>query len=171
MKKAFERRRRYYVDARVQGALVRQIIAYWMGVSATFAFIVLVYRVFPVWLSGNGPGLGLLFGELGPLMLASVVLFPMVVFSAMRFSNRFVGPMVRFRRALHELAENQPTNTITLRKGDYWTEVADDINRIVERLQQEQQVDSQPTKATELSDDEVPVEEEAACCGHSTCCV
>ena len=132
-----ERRGRFLVDTAVQYALVRQIVNYWVGVTATFGLVVLVYRVFPIWLSGRGPGLSLLWEALSPLVLASLALFPVIVLSSIRFSNRFVGPMVRFRRVLRELADGGSPNTITLRKGDYWEDVADDINRILARFSQD----------------------------------
>jgi hypothetical protein len=165
-----ERRRRYYVDARVQAALVRQIVSYWLGVSATFGFIILLYRVFPVWISGRGPGLPLLWRELAPLLLASLVLFPMIVLSSIRFSNRFVGPMVRFRRTLRELAGEQTSCPISIRKGDFWGEVADDINRIAQRLEEAR--DRMPADERSDIDDpplpnEVSTEDESSCHDHA----
>jgi hypothetical protein len=58
----------------------------------------------------------------------------MVIASALRFSNRFVGPMVRFRRALNQLAQGESPDLVTLRDNDYWSDVAADINEITARM-------------------------------------
>lgn len=125
-----EQRRRYFVDPAVQGALLRQAICYWLWASATFSLFILMYRVFPAWLSGTGQESGRLWYHLAPYLVASAVLFPIVVFSAIRFSNRFAGPMVRIRRTLKQLAQGETPRRLVLRKNDFWSDIAGDINEI-----------------------------------------
>lgn len=131
-----ERRRRYFVDSQVQGALLRQAIYYWLWSSATFALIIFVYRVFPALLSGTGRESGRIWHHFAPYMVASAALFPIVIFSAIRFSNRFVGPMVRVRRTLKQLARGESTPMRGFRENDFWSDTADDINQIAALLRQ-----------------------------------
>ena len=63
-------------------------------------------------------------------MVASAVLFPIVIFSSIRFSNRFVGPMVRVRKTLHQLAQGETTPIRAFRQNDFWSDTVDDINEI-----------------------------------------
>jgi hypothetical protein len=126
---AAERRRRYFVDPQVQGALLWQAVCYWLWASATFALISFVYRVVPAWLS-DAAQYESIWRDLGPYTIASLVLFPIVMFSAIRFSNRFAGPMVRIRRALGQLAHGETPPRLTLRDGDFWLDIANDINVI-----------------------------------------
>jgi len=128
-----ERRRRYFVDAQVQGALLRQAVCYWLWATATFALISFVYRILPAWLSGAGLQESI-WRDLGPFTIASAVLFPIVIVSAIRFSNRFAGPMVRVRRALKQLAQGETPPRLTLRDHDFWSDIASDINEIAGRL-------------------------------------
>lgn len=132
---SMERRRKYFVDSQVQGALLRQAVYYWFWASATFAMIILVYRVFPALLSGNGQD-GRIWYHLAPYMVASAALFPIVIFSSIRFSNRFAGPMVRVRRTLKELARGDTTPMRSFRKNDFWSDTVDDINEIAALLRQ-----------------------------------
>ena len=132
-----ERRRRYLVDPQVQGALLRQAIYYWFWASATFALIIFVYRVFPAMLSGTGQESGRIWYHVAPYLVASAVLFPIVIFSSIRFSNRFVGPMVRVRRTLKQLAQGETTPIRAFRKNDFWSDTVDDINEIAALLRQE----------------------------------
>lgn len=131
-----ERRRRYFVDPQVQGALLRQAIYYWLWASATFALIIFIYRVFPAWLSGADQETGGIWYHLAPYVVASAALFPIVVFSAIRFSNRFVGPMVRVRRTLKQLAQGEATSMGAFRENDFWSDAVDDINEIAALLRQ-----------------------------------
>lgn len=131
--KPSERRSRYFVDPQVQGALLRQAIWYWLWSSSLFAVLILIYRVAPTWLSGHAD-LGKLWYHLAPYLVASAALFPLVVASANRFSNRFAGPMVRIRRTLKQLADGETPPRILLRDNDFWADVAGDINLIAARL-------------------------------------
>lgn len=144
-----ERRRRYFVDSQVQGALVRQIAKYWIWTSITFALVVLVYRVTPVLLSGRATAAEHFWFHLSPLLLASSVVFPLIIFSAVRFSNRFVGPVLRFRRALQELADGKTPQDITLRKNDYWTDMAENINRLAREREGQRPVINSPQAMVE----------------------
>ena len=131
-----ERRRRYFVDPQVQGALLCQAIYYWCWASATFALIIFVYRVFPALLSGTGQESGRIWYHLAPYLVASAVLFPIVIFSSLRFSNRFVGPMVRVRRTLKQLARGETTPMWVFRENDFWSDTVNDINEIAALLRQ-----------------------------------
>jgi hypothetical protein len=135
MNTRIERRRRYFVDSSVQGALLRRLIGFWFTGMAAVSLVLFIYHIAPYWLSGKNGVVGQAWVQLRPLVFASAALLPFVFYSAIRFSNRFVGPMLRFRRVLKQLAHGEPTSRITLRKGDFWLDVADDINMLVEQLQ------------------------------------
>lgn len=74
-------------------------------------------------------------GTLGIVAVAMLVLFPAFALDSVRFSNRFVGPISRLRRGLRELAENKTTETIRFRDDDFWAEMADEFNKVVETVQ------------------------------------
>jgi hypothetical protein len=97
-----------------------------------FVIVVFIYRVVPDWLSGGGQRPGLLWHHFAPYLIASGLLLPIVAHSAIRFSNRFAGPMVRIRRSLKQLAEGEIPHVV-FRENDFWTDVADDINKLAAR--------------------------------------
>ncbi len=127
-------RRRYFVDPPLQGAMLRQAFYYWLAASVTFAFIVVIYRISPAMFSDAAHESSRLWYHLAPFAVASAVLLPIVMFSAIRFSHRFAGPMVRVRRALFYLANGETPQHLVLRQGDFWADVAEDINRITKRM-------------------------------------
>lgn len=44
------------------------------------------------------------------------------------YSHRFLGPMIRLRRFFQEYKKESP-GTLKFRKGDYFSEVAEDVNK------------------------------------------
>ena len=60
---------------------------------------------------------------------------PLVVIDVVRQSHRWVGPVFHLRRALEALAKGVQVSAIQFRDGDYWQDMANDINVIAERLQ------------------------------------
>ena len=139
--KPFERRRKHFCDQEVQGALLRQLVYYWLLGSGTVVLFTIGYQLTPLLLSGDIAVTHQIWGRLVPILLASAAIAPIVVVSAVRFSNRFVGPMLRFRRVLQDLAEGKvPNSPIVLRDKDYWTDVATAINAISSQMEQRSEV-------------------------------
>ena len=52
-----------------------------------------------------------------------------------RVTNRFAGPIFRLRRSMRELADGEHVEPVHLRKGDYWQDVADQFNRVIQRVE------------------------------------
>jgi nitrogen fixation/metabolism regulation signal transduction histidine kinase len=71
----------------------------------------------------------------GPAAIASLLLMPLVAWDVIRLSNRFVGPILRMRRAMKALAQGEQVQPIAFREGDFWREFAGDFNAVAERLQ------------------------------------
>ena len=124
------RRRRKFVDTKVRGAVLKQSVYYWLWGSATFALILFVYRIVPATISGNGSLLEHAWYYLAPIAFASGILLPLVILRSIHFSHKFVGPMLRIRRALFQLADGEPTPVIELREDDHWTDIAEAVNAI-----------------------------------------
>ncbi len=125
-----ERRQRNYIDAKVQGDLLRHLLSYWLMGLSTLVAVILIYRIAPYWLSGNSELLLMIWHDLSPLIIVSLAVAPVVIISALRFSNRFVGPVLRFRRTIRLLAEGKTAPQIELRQKDYWKDIADDLNKV-----------------------------------------
>jgi len=127
--------RKTYVDPEVQGALARRLMLHW----AVFIGVAGALVIGLLWM--NDPftpfrdHLAVAARVYGPVLLVLVCLAPVFVYDSVKLSNRFTGPMLRFRRAARELAEGGSVERIELRRGDYWKEVADDFNRVIDRVQ------------------------------------
>ena len=89
----------------------------------------------------------------GPAAVASALLMPMVILDIVRVSNRFVGPLVRLRRSLRELARGEKVEPIRFREGDFWQEIAEEFNAVAARFERVSS-GNPPTAATSETDPE-----------------
>src|SRR4029079_16554737 len=127
-------RRRVFVDRRVQGALVLRSVFYWIFCLLTIVVMMIAWRMVTMPVLDSGVQVGSLWAEYAPVAVASFFMLPIIVMDTVRLSNRFAGPMVRFRRELHELAEGESIHPLKFRDADYWSEMADDFNKVAAKL-------------------------------------
>ena|SRR5687767_3751682 len=128
-----QKRNRLFIDIDVQVALMWRVGLYW----GTFAVAVLLMQFCWVALTARpASSLDLLQRALsacGPAIIASLLLIPLVLVDSLRLSNRFVGPIYRLRRALRELSQGIRTEPVVLRRDDFWHDLTDDFNRLIEK--------------------------------------
>lgn len=132
-------RRKKFVDTKVQGALVRRYLMHWfLFVSGAF----LLLFVWQVLVSGDPVGgMGAALHEIWlhnlPVFVVLVLLLPVLILDTIKLSNRFAGPVLRLRNSLQDWADDKPVRPITLRRGDYWSDLADSFNRAIVHSRQE----------------------------------
>ena len=146
------KRKQNYVDSSVQGALVRRIFMHWCVFFGVSTISILGMQT----LLGD-PGLTFMqrlssqMGSFVFIALMILAMFPAFMLDAIRFSNRFVGPIVRFRRHLRELGDQQNSNHCNFRDSDFWTEMAAEFNRIVDLVDaKDNEIASLKAKLAEL---------------------
>jgi hypothetical protein len=136
------KRQKLYVDKRVQGALARRVVLYWIvclwGTFCVMAgFPIAINKLFAF---ANGPTTGQLVQQawldFWPALAASVLVLPFVVWDVLRISHRFAGPMIRLRHGLRDLTAGKAVTPMNFRDGDFWTDFADEFNRLAESLQE-----------------------------------
>jgi hypothetical protein len=134
MQKKNNQRKRLFVDAKVQGALIKRVLIYWFLCLATLALLILCWRT----IFGPARMFYLHFDDLwfhyGPAAIGSLALLPLVVYDIVRLSNRFVGPLVRLRRSLRALARGEEVAPLTFRNGDFWQDFAVEFNAVAGRM-------------------------------------
>lgn len=137
---ARQARRKYYVDKKVQGALLIRAARYWvLSITVVSALTILG------WLFWS-PGIAVLIqlreqlpsllGTVLVALMASLVVLPVILLDLVRMTNRFVGPMLRLRRSMRQAAAGEKVAPVKFRGGDYWEGFADDFNLLLDRLNQ-----------------------------------
>jgi methyl-accepting chemotaxis protein len=130
------RRSRIFLDREVQGALMLRVGSYWAFCLMSICLLVICWSVY------TGPPRR--FSEVAleayqryaPALAASLILLPLVMIDVVRMSARFVGPVIRLRAGLRELADNGSARRLNFRDNDYWRDMADDFNAAATRLEE-----------------------------------
>lgn|SRR5262245_39344981 len=147
------RRSMFLVDRQVQGALMVRMTFYWLFCLLSIVLMIVCWNVY----AGPPRRFVDLFLDLyyryGPALAASLLLLPIVMMDVVRTSNRFVGPVVRLRTALKELADGRPTQPLNFRDDDFWRDLAVEFNRAAARVARDWTERSTPTE--EMSAEEV----------------
>jgi HAMP domain-containing protein len=129
-------RKKVYVDKHVQGGIVVRLGAIWLlttsiaiGVSALLQFLGDPTIGFEAYVAD--------FSRYWvPTLMAFGAMLPIAGLHLVRFTHRFVGPIVRLRRLMRELADGKTLQPVKFREKDYWHDLADEFNRVAEELNQ-----------------------------------
>jgi hypothetical protein len=123
------RRSIFFIDREVQGALMLRVMLYWMFCLLSISLMLICWNAY------TGPSRRFielateLYHRYGPALSASLMLLPIVMMDVLRMSNRFVGPVLRLRRGLRDVAEGRPAQPLNFRDDDFWRDMANDFNR------------------------------------------
>jgi hypothetical protein len=128
-------RKRSFVDSAVQGRLVLRIVLYWAVFMFDIAVVVMIWRLLTSPSQGFNPNLDEMWFQYGPAVLAALLLLPAAMLDIVRFSHRFVGPILRLRRSMRQLARGEHVEPIQFRRGDFWQDLADEFNAVAARVQ------------------------------------
>ncbi len=128
------RRTIFFIDSKVQGALLARTAIYWMFCLFSVSLMLICWNAY------TGPSkrfvelVADLFNRYGPGLVASIVLLPIALMDVVRLSNRFVGPAGRLRKGLKDLAAGNRTEPLLFRDDDFWREMASDFNEVAAKL-------------------------------------
>ena len=131
------RRPQMIADRKLQGALLAHTMIYWFYCLFSVTLIAVCWIIFTKQPESSSELFTQLWLNCGPALLGSVLLLPLVLLDCVRLSSRFAGPMVRMQRVMRQLAAGETPPKISLRPGDYWSEFAENINVVIERLRQQ----------------------------------
>jgi hypothetical protein len=143
-----EERKKIWIDD-FQTKLFVRIAVYCIIYMITLMNLLFVWRLL---VEGPGDPLEQYFRclyDFAPALVLVLCLLPAVARDALKFSHRLVGPLVRFRKTLQDMAAGEPVRPIKLRSGDYLTEVRDEFNAMLDALQRLGVPVLKPTDATE----------------------
>ena len=129
----FGARKKTFVDAEVQGALLMRLAGHWC------LFVIANCIAFAFWEvlvenSATGATASPVLSGMIPCLITSAALLPAFLYDTVRLTNRFAGPVMRLRKSLRELAEGRPVEPLKFRKGDFWATAADDFNAAMRRM-------------------------------------
>ena len=150
------KRKLLYVGERIQVVLAARAATHWLlCLTVVFVSIFLGHLLTEpeFGLAGNWAKTWV---QMGPPLVVSVCFLPWVVIDNLRLSNRFSGPIKRMRKELESLRDGEELQTISLRKQDFFKDLAQVINAIVDssnRLRSPVSVSTTPDDANHALND------------------
>lgn len=129
-------RKRYFIHSGIQGALVVRLMVQWGLFVAMTCAVSLVLQVMLDPLAPNEVRLQQLRISIGSFILVSLCLVPVFVRDAIRFSHRFVGPILRLQSEMRKVDVVAELRPFQLRERDYWQDMAEDYNDFIGRLKE-----------------------------------
>lgn len=128
-------RTRFWVDP-FQTKLFYRVASYWLIYTITlfnllFAWRLLKYGSDDLWQQF----VATIYDNI-PLFVGFLIAAPWIALDAVRFANRLVGPLYRFRKTMHSVAANEPVRPIRLRQGDFLMDMQDEFNVMLDALEQ-----------------------------------
>jgi len=129
-------RKRLIIDSKVQGALLRRCIVHW--VIFGLAALVLLLPLHILGRGIDGPlsvGLASMWDQYKLLILVVVVIMPAFLYDLVKLSHRFAGPITRLRNEMRRAARGERVKPVHFRENDFWQEVADEFNALIERIE------------------------------------
>ncbi|MGV3484430.1 MAG: hypothetical protein ACO1RT_08430 [Planctomycetaceae bacterium] len=131
------KRSTFLVDPQVQWAIGRRIVLHWFLFAVCLVLVNIMMRTIVT--ITEVPFLEALrtaaVGQLSVVVIM-IVMLPMFLLDTMKMSNRFAGPMYRLRQALNRLNAGEPIKPLAFRAGDFWSDAAEDFNRVAQQHDQ-----------------------------------
>jgi hypothetical protein len=119
-----------------QTQLFVRVGVYWLIYTFTLFNFMFIWRLLR---EGKGDLAEQFLGCLAdnvPLFFCLAIVGPWLARDAVRFSNRLVGPLYRFKQTMQTIAGNEPVPLIRLRRGDFLLDMQDEFNAMIQSLQE-----------------------------------
>lgn len=129
-------RSRLVVEPEIQYALVGQLCWQWcMHLIASLMLLAMLQVLLGGFFRPWNEHLEQIWPTLASLTIAMVCLLPVYIHSSLKLSNRFVGPIHRFRNELRAIANGQEYSPIKFRDQDYWPTFSKEFDMAISALQ------------------------------------
>ena len=134
MRQSHPIRKKTFVDAKVQGALVRRLVLHWVAFIAVASLVAFCLQVLGNPFQPLQEHVEQMWWTHGPFLLVMFFMLPVFIVDTIKLSHRFAGPIYRLRLSIRALAEGERFQPLRFRDFDFWQGLADDFNKMVERL-------------------------------------
>jgi hypothetical protein len=151
-----KKRKRLYVDGKIQGALMIRVTVYWVLCLVAMALALFLWQYFTTPTRLFQTHFNDMLFYYGPAAVVAILLLPIAVFDVLRLSNRFVGPFLRLRGLMRRATRGEHVAPIHFRRGDFWQEFAEEFNTLVARLEELER--ARKANRTEQMAEQTPVE-------------
>ncbi|MFQ5900401.1 MAG: hypothetical protein ACE5IH_02465 [Thermodesulfobacteriota bacterium] len=136
--KRTNRRKKKLIDRSTQGKIAFIVLSYvflYILVFAFFIFVPLAYQMQTESISFRLQEVASAFITLHEhFWPATLVVFFIIALHSIRVSHRMAGPVFRFKETMKSIQKKDLSKNITLRKGDFFADLMEEINRATESI-------------------------------------
>lgn len=130
-----ERRKRIVSYKKIQFGLAKRIMLHWAILFMTSFCLLTIWQLL---VSGDPYNLfsdhmKMMWVRMIPIFVVFLTLLPVFIYDTVKFSNKFTGPVYRLQKTIQSLADGDVANQIKFRKKDFWHDLADDFNELLEK--------------------------------------
>jgi nitrogen fixation/metabolism regulation signal transduction histidine kinase len=135
-------RKKTFVDPKVQGALVRRLVLHWLVFFSVAALVAFCLQVLTNPFKPIEEHAREVWWTHGPFLLVMFLMLPVFIVDTIKLSHRFAGPIYRLRHVIRAIARGEKYQPLKFREMDFWQDLAEDFNEMVERLKSERTANS-----------------------------
>jgi nitrogen fixation/metabolism regulation signal transduction histidine kinase len=146
-----QKRHRYFVHKNIQRALVLRMMWHILAFAAASFTVTVFLEIVRDPFRNPEDWRQMITTSVIAFSATTVCLLPILAWDSIKFSHRFVGPILRLQSELAKVGRGV-VPTVRLRSSDYWHELADEFNLMIDRLPPVEEV-AASTEATEESRD------------------
>ena len=145
------KRKKKFIDVKVQGTLVRRLVCHWIAFIGIAGFAALILQLCTNPFRSFDEHFHSLWFSHGPLLVSLLFLLPVFVVDMIALSHRFAGPVVQLRNALRGVAAGEHGHRLRFRDHDFWQELAEDYNAALDAVESARVVSSTSTGEKETA--------------------
>jgi hypothetical protein len=133
-KKEEIKRTQTVIDREVQYGVVRKIALHWIALFVCNSIALVIWvSLFEQPDANWKQNVGDSFRRFLPFFIITAALIPAFVLDTLKLTNRFAGPISRLRTEIRNASEGRPVRRLSFRTNDYWREIADGFNTLIDR--------------------------------------
>jgi hypothetical protein len=130
--------RKLWIHTGIQSQLILRVIAYWALFMLCFCAVFLLmqhcYELTQA-LEGQAESTDApVSWTIGCMILVSLSLLPILVYDALNFSRKVIGPIIKVQHLVRQRQIDQLSD-IQLRKHDYWQDFAAELKAVIQEAQ------------------------------------
>jgi nitrogen fixation/metabolism regulation signal transduction histidine kinase len=134
------KRKQILIDPTAQLALARNMFTNWLCFLAVVILLAVCVEIVVQYpdqsLQSLTQGAWHRHAQTITLML---LICPFFIYRSIKLSHRFAGPIWRLRREMRRLNEGNTIEPLHFRKNDFWKDLAEDFNGMLQRLERAEQ--------------------------------
>ena len=149
-----DKRHQFVVDWHVQYAYAANLLLRWFVLLAVVGSCTILVQYFACISAKSTETLLTVRTAVLSFIVTYALLIPVLIWDAIKMSHRFVGPIVKMKAVMRGIAEGK-FQTIKLRKGDYWRDLADELNLLQEKLREREMMNWPSESKAGFHDEEI----------------